>query len=169
MAAMRTLDNSVRAILRELNVFDIEWQSDRRQQLAERINEYANDEKILPIVRQYTGQLSSMLPEAHREDLADATEVLECARGVLDALGDSVVTPFPDTTALRSFLALVKTAKTSSDVHSAIAQADTVLAVLERDLLAKADLAFGRLKGHILRRHRELPDPGWSVGLGRKE
>ena len=43
---------------------------------------------------------------------------------------------------------------------SAIGQSETVLAVVERDVLARADLAFGRLKGQILRRHRKLSDPG---------
>lgn len=168
VAAMRSLDNSLRAILREINEFDTKWQSDRRKQLTARVNEFATDEKILPIVRQYAEQLSSMLVEAHLDDRADAQEVLECAKGVLAALGDSVVTPFPDTTALRSFLSHVKNAKTSLDVQSTVAQADSVLAVVERNVLAKADLAFGRLKGHILLRHTELPDLGWSVALGLK-
>jgi hypothetical protein len=165
VAAMRTLDNSLYKIMRDLNLFTTEWSEERREQFAQRVNEFANEEKILPVIRQYCAQLTSVLYEAHSEDRNDAEEVLECGRGILAALGGSVVTPFPDTSALRTFLALVKRASTKQDVLSAIAQSDTVLAVVGRDVLARADYAFGRLKGRILRRHSEMPDPGWSVAF----
>lgn len=165
VAAMRTLDNSLRTIMSELNLLTGEWPQERREQFVQRINEFANDEKILPVVRQYSEQLSSLLKKPQAEDRKDAQEVLECARGILWALGESVVTPFQDTEALRTFLALVKRANTKDDVLSAIEQSEKVLAVVRRDVLARADLAFGRLKGQILQLHSELPDPGWSVAF----
>ncbi len=165
VAAMRTLDNSLRTIMRELNLFTTEWPEERREQFVQRVNEFANEEKILPVIRQYCEQLNSMSFEAQSDDREDAEEVLECGRGIQAALGGSVVTPFRDATALRTFLELVKRANTKEDVLSAIAQSDRVLAVVGRDVLARADVAFGRLKGGILRRYSDMPDPGWSVVL----
>jgi hypothetical protein len=168
VTSMRTLDNSLRAVMRELNLFTTEWPQERRDQLIKSINEFANNEQILPAIRQYYEQLGSLLYEEQAEDQADAQEVLECARGILAAMGESVVTPFPDTNALRTFLDLIKRANTSEEVLSAVEQSETVLEVVGRNVLARADLAFGRLKGQILRRHRGLLDPGWSVALVAK-
>jgi hypothetical protein len=167
VAAMRTLDNSLRTIMRELNLFTSEWSQERREQFVQRVNEFANEEKILPVIRQYCEQLASVLYNAHveEEDRKDAKEVLMCANGILSALGGSIVTPFVDASALREFLALVKRASTTEEVRLAVAQSDAVLAVVERDVLARADYAFGRLKGRILGQHSEMPDPGWSVAL----
>lgn len=161
VAAMRTLDNSLRAITSELNLFTPEWPQERREELVQRMNAFANDEKILPVVRQYSEQLERLLPNAQAGDEEDARAVLECARGILAALGDSPVTPFPDTTALRAFLMLIKQASTPEDVKMAIEQSDSVVALVGRDVLRRADLAFGRLKGRILQRHQKLPKPSW--------
>src|SRR5215469_4565416 len=165
VAALRTLDNALRTIMRELNLFTTKWSEERREQFVECVNEFANEEKILPVIRQYCEQLSSLLFGVPRDDLRDAEEVLECGRGIQHALGGGTVTPFRDAGALRTFLALIKGASTEEDVRSAIAQSDEVLAVVRRDVLARADHAFGRLKGRILQRHRDMPDPGWSVFL----
>jgi len=71
------------------------------------------------------------------------------------------VTPFPDTTALRAFLTLIRQASTPEDVKMALEQTDSVVALVGRDVLRRADLAFGRLKGRILQRHHKLPKPSW--------
>jgi phosphoglycolate phosphatase-like HAD superfamily hydrolase len=165
VASMRTLDNSLRAIMRELNLFAPEWPKDRRDQFIERVNAFANEEKILPVVRQYCEQLNSLLYTVHHDDRHDAEEIFDGAKGILAALGDSPVTPFADTDALRTFISSIKHASTTEDVLSALAQSDSVLAVVARNVLAKADRAFGSLKGRILERHPSLPDPGWSVAL----
>jgi hypothetical protein len=168
LAAVHTLDNTLRAVISKLNLFDASWSPERRDQLILEINAFANQEQILPILRVYTDQLEMYLREAQYVDQGETQEILQCARGTLAALGDSPVTPFPDTYALRLFLQDIKDARTTDDVVSVIQQSDTALKVVERDVLAKADQAFGRLKGQILSRYKALPDPGWSTTLPAK-
>ena len=119
---MRTLDNSLRTILRELNLFSPEWPQDRRKEFIQKINEFANAEEILPVIRRYYEQLGLLISGTEVEGKEDAQEVFRCIMRMLMAIGSSEFTPFPDPNALRKFLVLVKTANTTEEVLSTIDQ-----------------------------------------------
>lgn len=164
VAALRTLDNSFREIVGELRLFDANWSLERREQKIKQINQFADQENILSILRQYLQQLGSL-----GSDISDGKSIeklLSCGRGVLAAMGESTVTPFHDPAELRDFLKAIVSARTQEEVQSVIQQSEKALEVLDRGILADADGAFGKLKGDILRRHKgALPDPGWSVSI----
>jgi len=162
LAALRTLDNTFREVIRELSLFDSAWTKDQRDRAINRVNQFANEEKILPIIRQYHEQLIIILPDTNSVDEVPAREMIRCTDDILWALGDSDVTPFPDTIALRNFLRSIQRAQTTEDVNRVIQQSDEVLDILDRKVIARADSAYGKLKGQILRRYPNLPDPRWS-------
>ena len=172
VAALRTLDNRLHGTMEELRLFSPAWSDERRAQTIERINKFAGQEVILPVVRQSVTELEELQQEATREveDLGVAKEIgelLECGRTILVAVGEreSQVTPWKDPETLEAFLDKVKDAKTPEDVASVRQALEEALGVLDRNILADADEAFGRIKYRVLRRHPSLPDPGWVVDL----
>ena len=103
--------------------------------------------------------------ESVAEDWGKADSILFSANGLLNALGDSTVTPFADVEHLRLFLASLQTRDSASRRRDVLHQADQIVDVLKRNVLANADVAFGELKGQVLVRHPRLPDPGWTIGI----
>jgi len=162
LAALHTLDNALRVTFGELNLFDPSWSATRREQLMSRVNDLANQEYILPVLRQYSTDLKQLLHETPGEQEREiGHQILYEVRGILAALGDSTVTPFRNGAALRDFLAGIRQAKSSQEITGLVEQAESLLQFVERDTIAAADRAFARLKSLILKCHNELPDPGW--------
>lgn len=166
VASLRTLDNSFREMVGELRLFDADWSLERREQVIRQINHFADQELILPVIRQSLSQLKSLTSESDSNDNENIQKLTSCGRGVLAALGVSTVTPFHNPGELRDLLIAIKSAQTQQEVQSVVQQSDSALRAFDRNILADADNAFGQLKGDLLTRHHgALPDPGWAVNL----
>jgi hypothetical protein len=169
--ALRTLDNRWHETMAELRLFDSDWPTERREHVISRVNNFAGQEAILPVVRHSVAELEAALESPKSEDLGlpdfqeQLRELVACGRTILAAVGESPVTPFKDTTELTRFLDNIKRAKTAEEVESVRHDLENALGVLDRRILASADKAFGELRFGVLRRYPSLPDPGWVTDI----
>src|SRR6266516_3685700 len=61
LAAIRTLDNQVHSTIGALRTFNAKWTDEQRSQVTTRINHFAGQELVLPIVRQSLTELTGTL------------------------------------------------------------------------------------------------------------
>src|SRR6266852_462861 len=61
LAAIRTLDNQVHSTIGALRTFNPKWTDEQRSQVTTRINDFAGQELVLPIVRQSLTELTGTL------------------------------------------------------------------------------------------------------------
>jgi hypothetical protein len=164
VASLRTIDNMFRNILSELRLFESDWAPERRQQIITRIREFAEQEHVIRIIRESVSQLEVFESEA--DDLSESVNtLLSCGKGILNAFEDSTVTPFPSVIDFRNYLQSIKNAQNELDVKFVIKDTDRYIDSFDRSILREADETFGKLKGLILKRNPNMPDPGWSVSL----
>ena len=169
LAAIRTLDNQVHSTIGALRTFNPNWTDEQRSQVATRINDFAGQELVLPIVRQSLTELTGTLNDWQTWQLTKiktepVRQLLTCGLSIQVAAGASDVTPFDDARTLRTFLEGVRTASTSGEIDAVIKQADAVLEAFGRRTLADADHAFGELRQDIFHLYPGLQD---AAGLGR--
>ena len=172
LAAIRTLDNQVHSTIGALRTFNPNWTDEQRSQVTTRINDFAGQELVLPIVRQSLTELTGTLNDWQTWQLTKIKtepirQLLTCGLSIQVAAGASDVTPFDDARTLRTFLEGVRTASTSGEIDAVIKQADAVLEAFDRRTLADADHAFGELRQDILHLYPGLQDavPDWAVSL----
>ncbi len=172
LAAIRTLDNQVHSTIGALRTFNPQWTDEQRSQVTTRINDFAGQELVLPIVRQSVIELTGTLNDWQTWQLTKIKtepirQLLTCGLSIQVAAGASDVTPFDDARTLRTFLEGVRTASTSGEIDAVIKQADAVLEAFDRRTLADADHAFGELRQDILHLYPGLQDavPDWAVSL----
>jgi hypothetical protein len=172
LAAIRTLDNQVHSTIGALRTFNPNWTDEQRSQVTTRINDFAGQELVLPIVRQSLTELTGTLNDWQTWQLTKIKtepirQLLTCGLSIQVAAGDSDVTPFDDARTLRTFLEGVRTASTSREIDAVIKQADAVLEAFDRRTVADADHAFGELRQDILHLYPGLQDavPDWAVSL----
>ena len=172
LAAIRTLDNQVHSTIGALRTFNPQWTDEQRSQVTTRINDFAGQELVLPIVRQSLTELTGTLNDWQTWQLTKIKtepirQLLTCGLSIQVAAGASDVTPFDDARTLRTFLEGVRTASTSGEIDAVIKQADAVLEAFDRRTLADADHAFGELRQDILHLYPGLQDavPDWAVSL----
>lgn len=172
LAAIRTLDNQVHSTIGALRTFNPKWTDEQRTQVTTRINDFAGQELVLPIVRQSLTELTGTLNDWQTWQLTKIKtepirQLLTCGLSIQVAAGASDVTPFDDARTLRTFLEGIRTASTSGEIDAVIKQADAVLEAFDRRTLADADHAFGELRQDILHLYPGLQDavPDWAVSL----
>ena len=172
LAAIRTLDNQVHSTIGALRTFNPNWTDEQRSQVTTRINDFAGQELVLPIVRQSLTELTGTLNDWQTWQLTKIKtepirQLLTCGLSIQVAAVASDVTPFDDARTLRTFLEGVRTASTSGEIDAVIKQADAVLEAFDRRTLADADHAFGELRQDILHLYPGLQDavPDWAVSL----
>jgi len=172
LAAIRTLDNQVHSTIGALRTFNPKWTDEQRSQVTTRINDFAGQELVLPIVRQSLTELTGTLNDWQTWQLTKIKtepirQLLTCGLSIQVAAGASDVTPFDDARTLRTLLEGVRTASTSGEIDAVIKQADAVLEAFDRRTLADADHAFGELRQDILQLYPGLQDavPDWAVSL----
>ena len=172
LAAIRTLDNQVHSTIGALRTFNPNWTDEQRSQVTTRINDFAGQELVLPIVRQSLIELTGTLNDWQTWQLTKIKtepirQLLTCGLSIQVAAGASDVTPFDDARTLRTFLEGVSTASTSGEIDAVIKQADAVLEAFDRRTVADADHAFGELRQDILHLYPGLQDavPDWAVSL----
>ena len=172
LAAIRTLDNHVTVRLAPSGPSTRIGPMSRRSQVTTRINDFAGQELVLPIVRQSLIELAGTLNDWQTWQLTKIKtepirQLLTCGLSIQVAAGASDVTPFDDARTLRTFLEGVRTASTSGEIDAVIKQADAVLEAFDRRTLADADHAFGELRQDILHLYPGLQDAvlDWAVSL----
>ena len=172
LAAIRTLDNQVHSTIGALRTFNPNWTDEQRSQVTTRINDFAGQELVLPIVRQSLTELTGALNDWQTWQLTKIKtepirQLLTCGLSIQVAAGASDVTPFDDARTLRTFLEGVRTASTSREIDAVIKKADAVLEAFDRRTVADADHAFGELRQDILHLYPGLQDavPDWAVSL----
>jgi hypothetical protein len=166
VASLRTLDNSFREVMSDLRLFNVDWTAPRRDAVRERINRFAEQEKILPHIRESLEVLTRTVArnEIDPKQKQPVQVLIGCATRILNAIGRDV-TPFPSKEILVRFLDDIHAARTAVEAEVVRVNAQRHLSVLERRILAEADIAFADLKEDILARNPGLPDPGWAVAL----
>ncbi len=167
VASLRTLDNSFRDVMGVLRHFDSDWPPERRETVREKIRQLADQERILVYLRQALTDLESMRIEDDltAEEKERVQTIISHAKDLQDAIGGSGVTPFPSEHIMLRFLDAIKFAQVSDEVQSVRQEAHKYLSKIDRQIMAKVDIAFAELRGSILERHPALPDPGWAVEI----
>jgi hypothetical protein len=145
--SLRNLDNAIRQTVGPITRFDLTWSKETRDDAIKELGKLADTEKILPRVRQSNSMLrrvrdSSKISQKEKE-LADI--ILACGDQVLQALGESTVTPWNGPQELARIVDLVRFADTASSATEVKQQAETVNGLVNRELMAKADHALGTL------------------------
>ena len=115
LAAIRTLDNQVHSTIGALRTFNPNWTDEQRSQVTTRINDFAGQELVLPIVRQSLTELTGALNDWQTWQLTKIKtepirQLLTCGLSIQVAAGASDVTPFDDARTLRTLLEGVRTA-----------------------------------------------------------
>ena len=123
LAAIRTLDNQVHSTIGALRTFNPMWTDEQRRQVTTRINDFAGQELVLPIVRQSLTELTGTLNDCQTWQLTKiktepTRQLLTCGLSIQVAAGVSDVTPFDDARTLRTFLEGIRTASTSGEIDA---------------------------------------------------
>lgn len=151
LKALHDLDNAIRTTVGPLTRFDGTWSLETREKTRGQINELADTEEILPRVRQLLTELEEIakLAPASSEATNAVAAVLACGRKTLELLGNSAVTPWPGPEDLAELQLRIFTSDSAETAKSVRQMAQKVLAVVDRELLRKADGSIGRWRGAI--------------------
>jgi hypothetical protein len=161
VASMRAYDNTFRPMLGQLLALSTDWEADRSRELSGELSTFFDVEKIMPRFRQaFQGLRSSEWEGAGHEPLG---RLLDAASTFGDEIAGRIRNEKEDLSR-RSQLFISLKRHSEWDVDYVRKWATRIADVLDRDLLAEADHAFGELRQAILAAH-DLPDPGYAVSL----
>jgi hypothetical protein len=162
VASMRANDNAFRPLLGQLLGFSIEWEVDRRRQLSQELRSFFDIEEILPRFRQAFQALQASAWEGAGH------EALGRLIGGATAFAGDIVGPIwkekENYIVRERMLNALSYGRSDDDTKTVREWAERVAAILDRQLLAETDNAFGELRHAILTAH-DLPDPGYAIAL----
>jgi hypothetical protein len=166
VAALRTMQNSVKTLFGRISLLGPETPVDQRESLRKEVSDFARRDFIIGFVRQSETQLRELLnrglEEVHRGYI---DTLLKCARSTLHAAHDPCHSPFPDVSELQEFLDGIRDADSAKDIDGLKEKAAKAIRAFENQVLVDADGAYTALKADLLRRYPAMPDPGWAVEL----
>ena len=162
VASIRTIDNMFRSLVSELRLFDSSWSQERRSRVISRIREFAEQEDIIRRIRETLSELETLQYED--DGISEHVDKLvSYGKSIINAMGESDVTPFPNVIEMRKYLLSIKNAQNEQDVQFVIEDTDKLIDAFNRDILRDIDETFGQLRGEIKNRNPKIPDPGCST------
>jgi hypothetical protein len=168
VAALRTMHNSVKALLGRVNLLYTDTPVDQRMELMREISDFARRDFIIAFIRQSEKELRDLL---HKEnDIEDIhrnflESLLKCAGLTLRAAHDPYGSPFENISELETFLQRIKEADSVQNIDNLKKEAAEAIEAFKSQILIDADDAYVGLKSELLKKFPSIPDPGWAVTL----
>lgn len=167
VSSLRSLDNGFGQVISDLICFDSDWSAQDRQDIINKIKDFAKQQLILPKIRKYVGELEPFLTRYDDKisvyDKELIKKLVEYGRGISFAAGESSVTPFHDFGELRAFFDDIKSANTREDVQALMTKAEILRNVFDQTILADSENILGNLFTDIRIRNPTLPEPDWMM------